>query len=692
MTGSQQTDVLLVEDHPGDIVLIDKMLRNSRFRLRHAEQLSQALEELSRPGIDIVLLDLSLPDSQGLATFTKLRTFAQEVPIVVISGLEDETVAIQAVHAGAQDYLIKGEINSSSLVRSLRYALERGGLERERTQLLIREQMARAAAEEAQQRFLDIVHSIEGIVWEADAQNFTFIFVSRQAERVLGYPIERWLEDRNFWHDHIYPDDREWAANYYIQCINEGRNHQFEYRMIAADGRVVWLRDMVTVVIENNQVSKLRGVMFDITDRKEAEKVLAAHAKRQAAVARLGQRALLTDDLQVLMDEAAQSVAETLGVEYCAMLELAPDGETFLFRAGVGWPEGLAGQTIVDSALHPLAVYTLHAAEPVIVTDLRSESRFDVLPLIHDRGIISGMSCTIPDPPDRSHGVLSVCTRTQPTFNQDDVRFLQAVASLLSNTLQRQRAVAALHELNATLERRVAERTAELEWRNRELDQFAYVASHDLKAPLRAIGHLATWISEDATDVLSEPSKEHLTKLRGRIKRMEVLLDDLLAYSRAARQRHSLEPVDITVLTQRIVESLMPPPGFTVTVSETIPVLQAEQIPLETVLRNLIGNAIKHHHRPEEGHVKIEAQEQEQWVVFTVRDNGPGIDLAFHERIFEMFQTLQPRDRVEGSGIGLAVVKKLVESRGGTIQVESTWGQGTSFHFTWPKVQSLQTI
>jgi signal transduction histidine kinase len=166
---------------------------------------------------------------------------------------------------------------------------------------------------------------------------------------------------------------------------------------------------------------------------------------------------------------------------------------------------------------------------------------------------------------------------------------------------------------------------------------------------------------------------------------METLLDDLLAYSRAGRQRHPVERVDTAALIHNVTDMLAPPPHFTVKVLQPMPVMRVERIPLETVFRNLIGNAIKHHHHPAEGVVEISAQEQENFVEFAVTDNGPGIDPAYHQRIFEMFQTLQPRDQVEGSGVGLAVVKKFVESRGGTIQIESSLGSGATFRFTWPK-------
>ena len=253
-----------------------------------------------------------------------------------------------------------------------------------------------------------------------------------------------------------------------------------------------------------------------------------------------------------------------------------------------------------------------------------------------------------------------------------------------------------LEDLNASLEQRVRERTAELERSNRELDQFAYVASHDLKAPLRAIALLAEWITEDAAPLLPAASLAHLAKLNGRVHRLDKLLSDLLDYSRAGRVSSDPEQVDTRQLVQSIVELLNPPPGFTIVVGDSLPALYTERVPLETVFRNLIQNAIKHHDHPEPGCVSITAAEilteyragqtteHAPVVEFAVTDDGPGIDPEYHERVFQLFQTLQPRDLVEGSGMGLSVVKKTVESRGGAIRLVSQAGSGATFYFTWP--------
>jgi PAS domain S-box-containing protein len=139
-------------------------------------------------------------------------------------------------------------------------------------------QAAHSAAVASQQRFRDLVNSIEGIVWEADARTLQFTFVSDQAERVLGYPAARWLSEPRFWKDHIFADDREWVVDYCASATQQMRDDDFEYRMVAADGRIVWLRDLVSVVIEHGEATRLRGVMLDITARKQSDQALREQA------------------------------------------------------------------------------------------------------------------------------------------------------------------------------------------------------------------------------------------------------------------------------------------------------------------------------------------------------------------------------------------------------------------------------
>ena len=279
----------------------------------------------------------------------------------------------------------------------------------------------------------------------------------------------------------------------------------------------------------------------------------------------------------------------------------------------------------------------------------------------------------------------------------------QHAISVIEDISDKKAAEAELVALNAVLEDRVSDRTAELARSNDELDRFAYVASHDLKAPIRAIDSLAAWVQEDAADALPPESAEHLRLLRGRAERMEGLLDGLLAYSRAGRADADAEPVRLAALVTEAVETVAPPQGFDVVLEgpalagDAPPVVTA-RAPLALVVRNLIGNAIKHHDRPD-GRVTVAARvepgdtqgadegrrrpEGRRQLVVEVADDGPGIAPEYQTRVFEMFQTLRPRDEVEGSGMGLSIVQKTVEARGGTVGVTSQ-GRGTTFRVSWP--------
>ena len=237
-----------------------------------------------------------------------------------------------------------------------------------------------------------------------------------------------------------------------------------------------------------------------------------------------------------------------------------------------------------------------------------------------------------------------------------------------------------IEESNAYL----ARTSQTLEKRNQELDQFAYIVSHDLKAPLRAIANLSSWIEEDLAETLNEETQYQMDLLRGRVHRMEAFINGILEYSRVGRIRSQIETVNVELLLTEIIDSLAPPAEFKIEISSPMPTLVTDLLPLQQIFTNLISNAIKHHDR-RDGKVNIAAQELETAYEFSISDDGPGIDPKFHEKIFIMFQTLQARDTVENTGVGLAIIKKILDDQGGTIKVESEPEKGTRFRFTWPK-------
>jgi len=253
-----------------------------------------------------------------------------------------------------------------------------------------------------------------------------------------------------------------------------------------------------------------------------------------------------------------------------------------------------------------------------------------------------------------------------------------------SDITERKQAEEALRRLNAQLEQRVTERTAQLEAINSELKDFAYIASHDLKAPLRGVSHLATWILQDYAEVLDDQGQELLHLLSSRVQRMARLIEGILEYSRIGRLQGEKQWLNLQTLVHDIIDSLAPPTHIQVSVETPLPNVWGNSTRIMQVFQNLISNAIEYHDKAQ-GSVTVRCDDAgEQWQ-FSVADNGPGIAQHDYDRIFKIFQTGHRRDEIESTGIGLTVVKKIVELYGGAIWVQSEVGVGSTFCFTLPR-------
>ena len=224
-------------------------------------------------------------------------------------------------------------------------------------------------------------------------------------------------------------------------------------------------------------------------------------------------------------------------------------------------------------------------------------------------------------------------------------------------------------------------KTVILEKSNNDLEQFAYIASHDLKSPLNAIYKLVGWIEEDIGDEVSEDTKNHLQLLRGRSNRMKKLLDDLLSYARVGRMGYDTESIQLKQVSDAIFELQDKPEQFSIKAQDVQ--LELPRVPFELVLRNLISNALKHHDR-NSGVIEVSCEHQDGNYQIRIQDDGPGIPPDLHQKALEMFHTLQPRDVTEGSGMGLSLVNKIVEHYGGEFRIESDGTRGTAMIVIWP--------
>ncbi|MCF8254154.1 MAG: PAS domain S-box protein [Bacteroidia bacterium] len=231
--------------------------------------------------------------------------------------------------------------------------------------------------------------------------------------------------------------------------------------------------------------------------------------------------------------------------------------------------------------------------------------------------------------------------------------------------------------------------TEELEKKNKELDQFAYVVSHDLKAPLRGINNLSMWIEEDMEGKIEIDTKNNLDLMRKRVKRMEGLIDGILQYSRAGRIKHESVTFNLKESIEELITNMSPSENFKISIQEDLPTLTTEKIAIEQVFANYISNAIKYNSNPEPT-IAVTCNKTESFYEFCVADNGPGIEKEFFEKVFVIFQTLQARDTFESTGVGLAIVKKMVEDKGGKVWIESEMGKGSKFYFSWPIIDTQE--
>ena len=223
-----------------------------------------------------------------------------------------------------------------------------------------------------------------------------------------------------------------------------------------------------------------------------------------------------------------------------------------------------------------------------------------------------------------------------------------------------------------------------LQEKNEELDQFAHIVSHDLKGPLRGIDNVVTWIEEDHKEELTPKVDEYLLLIKGRVIRAENLIQGLLSYARIGKEIVPKEQVNVNELLNEVLDSVPMKQNISVAIADNLPELYTEKIPLFQVFANLVSNAVKYNDK-DNGEIKVYSKDHGDHYEFFVEDNGPGISEQYHKKIFVIFQTLKERDSFESTGVGLAIVKKILDKRNEVIRVHSKPGDGIIFSFTWNK-------
>ncbi len=470
-------------------------------------------------------------------------------------------------------------------------------------------------------------------------------FINASGARMLGYTVDELL-GANL-HVLIHHKKKDGSPYPVEECPIRQASARGE--TVTRDDEVYWKKDGTRINVEYSTSPLGSGaeshgavVAFaDITERMRAQRMIAESEERKGAILRSTLDSIISMDADGTVTEFNPAAVQTFGY---------PRDEAIGQKlGGLIVPERLR-----EAHSAGLARYIETGEERVIGKRIE-------LPAVRKDG--TEFPCEL-------------------TITRSDIGGVPAFTGVLRDISDRKR---------AEDERRNAEHEREqlikaLARSNTELDQFAYVASHDLKAPLRGIANLSQWIEEDLGENLGGENKAQMGLLRGRVHRMEALIDGILQYSRAGRAKAKPEDIPTGALVADVIELMAPPREIEIRVAPGMPTIRAEKIPLQQVFMNLIGNAIKHTGKTEPS-IDVSWSDAGPFFEFSVGDNGQGIAAQYHERIFGIFQTLEARDKVEGTGIGLSVVQKIVDAKGGRVWVESEVGRGARFKFLWPKIE-----
>jgi PAS domain S-box-containing protein len=631
---SGKTRVFLIEDNPGDARLIRGLLAeagNSLFDLGHADCLSTGLKRLAEGGIDVLLLDLSLPDSQGLDSVSKVIAKAPKVPIVVMSGLEDESVAIKAVQEGAQDYLVKGSVDAKLLARSLRYAIER--------------QHLREALSESESHYRLLADNAADVIWTANMK-WMITYVSPSIKRLLGYTAEEIM--KLTLKDILTPDSAEQARKAIRDQI-EIRTPRSQYpplvltlAHVRKDGSTLWAEVMLSFLWdEDEKVSEVLGVTRDITQREKVEETLRQREQ----------------DYLILLESTHDSI-------------LVVDAETLKVVFGNRRAALMFG---FDPVLHDVVGVNLldfiHPEDKEIaikgfVEDLyqrERRQRYDVRAKTKD---------------GREIWVSALATK---------IEFQGRVAVLLSlRDVTKDRR---MEEEKQRLEEGLL-----LAGRLAAIGELAAGIAHELNNPLAAIQGFAQLLTK--SNDLNEATKKDLDIIYREAQRAARITQNLLSFARKHKPEKQLISINEALektLELRAHEMKANNIELSVQLQPDLPLTMVDFYQIQQVFMNIIINAeqamVEAHGK---GKLVIKTRTAGNSIEITFTDDGPGISEEDLNRIFDPFFTT--KEVGKGTGLGLSLCHGIVQTHGGRIYAKSKLGKGATFVVEIPIMSEGQAV
>jgi signal transduction histidine kinase len=472
----------------------------------------------------------------------------------------------------------------------------------------------------------------------------------------------------------------------------QGR-HTISYRLRHKDGHYLHLEDRGVVLPEQDgQTVRILGTIKDITDRKRIEDEIRSQSRRAQVMAEISQAlAELTRNPQQLMNTIVERCAEIIGDG--ASIFLYDPQKPFLELAAVANPNPEQVRIFYsEMEAHPIRVdesaygLVISNGQPVLypvidIEEIKANASPERRNYYEQLPLYSAMFAPL-RAEGRVLGVLGMGRHhaDHASYTSYDLNFLQDIADRAAMALLNA-------QLYTTLEERVQQRTAELEAANRELEAYSYSVSHDLRGPLRAIDGYSQLLVTDYADRLDLDGHTFITRIRESAQRMGKLIDDILTFSHLSRYALQKQPVNLGQLAEESMRSLLAAyPGVKIDFQlGALPVAEADESLLRQVFSNLLDNALKYSSKREVARIEVGCTQSQTEITCFIRDNGVGFDMRYADKLFGVFQRLHRVDEFEGTGIGLANVKRIIERHGGRVWAESELGESATFYFTLPQ-------
>jgi len=545
---------------------------------------------------------------------------------------------------------------------------------------------AEAARRESERRLVEAqrIARMGDFTWDVETGEVTW---SEALFDLLGYEWTEVFDYAKVNEAIHHPDDLERVSQWLQDALSSGRTAlpPYEYRVLRSDGRVLHVRTLGLIERRDDGGAKVFATLQDVTRLQEAkDEVSRTLQLLEFAMEQIPIPVIIARAPDVVISHFNQGALDLLVSQPERLTEIPLEAHREF------WPTFYPDGTPYRVADLPLtrAIQKGHVTRDAEIIVRRDDGdrwiSASAAPLRDEQGDIIAGIVAFPDITERKRA------ETELHAYRDHLETLVA-----ERTAQLNVRVAEVERLNRAMghtldelneaNRDLAATARRLEAANRELDDFAYVVSHDLKAPLRGISQLAAWIGEDYAGVLDEAGQHKLALLGDRVKRMHGLIDGVLEYSRVGRSKERVHPVDLHPLVESVIDLVAPPPHVDVVVEGHLPTVVGEPTRLRQLFQNLVDNGIKFNDKVR-GEVRVMCEDVGDHWLFAVRDNGPGIEKRHHERVFRLFQTLSADPDPESTGVGLALAKRIVEKGGGQMGLESAVGEGSTFTFTWPKM------